>query len=245
MKNKGNLIDKAKVENLMKKGRTIVYYGNSVLDVTDFRHPGPDNLITEANGKDLKQDFDDQGHSRFAKSLIQKYKIGSIRDNDFEELSVFTKEQQEKYAKIDAKIDLKKAIYPQLPKLTGEEYIMLMDRPQYLDSADSLKVYENDWVDWFHQPCLDTNQKVMVPASMICFALCVYFQSQADKDAQMLDMVLNSFQYFIFGVLFWTFLEYKTHRFDLHNEHTIPDVITKENLPTFFENHHLHHMWSN
>jgi cytochrome b involved in lipid metabolism len=51
----------------MKKDRVIVYYGNSVLDVTDFRHPGPDNLITEANGKDMKQDFDDQGHSRFAK----------------------------------------------------------------------------------------------------------------------------------------------------------------------------------
>jgi len=77
----------------MKKDRVIVYYGNSVLDVTDFRHPGPDNLITEANGKDMKQDFDDQGHSRFAKSLLMKYKIGSIRDNDFEELTVFTKEQ--------------------------------------------------------------------------------------------------------------------------------------------------------
>ena len=54
MQNKGNLIDKAKVEALMKKGRIIVYYGNSVLDVTDFRHPGPDNLIVDANGKDIK-----------------------------------------------------------------------------------------------------------------------------------------------------------------------------------------------
>ena len=53
------MIDKAKVDDLIKKGRTIVYYGNSVLDVTDFRHPGPENLITEANGKDIKQDFED------------------------------------------------------------------------------------------------------------------------------------------------------------------------------------------
>jgi cytochrome b involved in lipid metabolism len=71
---------------LIKKDRTIVYYGNSVLDVTDFKHPGPDTILQEANGTDMKEDFDDQGHSKFAKSLLLKYKIGNIRDNDHEEL---------------------------------------------------------------------------------------------------------------------------------------------------------------
>ena len=219
MQNKGNLIDKAKVEALMKKGRIIVYYGNSVLDVTDFRHPGPDNLIVDANGKDIKQDFDDQGHSRFAKSLILKYKIGSIRDNDFEELSVFTKEQQAKYNEIDAKIDLKKPIYPQLAKLTKEEYIMLMDRPMYLDTTDTLIVYENEWWDWLNSPSIDTNQKVVVPASMLFFLMSIYYQIEEGKEVPVLDLVLKTFQHFMCGVLFWTFLEYKAHRFELHNEH--------------------------
>ena len=61
-------------------------YGNSVLDCTDFKHPGPDKILIENKGKDIRKDFDDQGHSKFAKSLLVKFKIGNIRDNEFEEL---------------------------------------------------------------------------------------------------------------------------------------------------------------
>jgi hypothetical protein len=74
-------------------------------------------------------DFDDQGHSTFAKSLISKFKIGNIKDNIYEELSVFSPEQQAKYDEIDKKLDIKKPIVPQLAKLTKEEYMMLVDRP--------------------------------------------------------------------------------------------------------------------
>ena len=63
-------------------------------------------------GTDIKQKFDDQGHSKFAKSLLSKYKIGSIKDNIYEELAVFTPEQQARYDEIDKKLDLKKAIVP-------------------------------------------------------------------------------------------------------------------------------------
>jgi cytochrome b involved in lipid metabolism len=68
--NKVDLINKTKVDALIKKERVIVYYGNSVLDVTDFKHPGPDTILIDNKGKDIKMDFDDQGHSTFAKSLI-------------------------------------------------------------------------------------------------------------------------------------------------------------------------------
>jgi len=47
------------------------------------------------------------------------------------------------------------------------------------------------------------------------------------------------------GVIFWTFLEYQQHRFELHNEHTIPDQITEKNIGSFFAAHHVHHMYSN
>ena len=36
VKNKVDLIDKTAIDALIKKDRVIVYYGNSVLDVTDF-----------------------------------------------------------------------------------------------------------------------------------------------------------------------------------------------------------------
>ena len=52
--NKVDLIDKAKVDALTKKDRVIVYYGNSVLDVTDFKHPGPDTILSDNKGTDIK-----------------------------------------------------------------------------------------------------------------------------------------------------------------------------------------------
>ena len=43
--NKVGLINSATIESLIKKGRNVVFYGNSVLDVTDFKHPGPDKIL--------------------------------------------------------------------------------------------------------------------------------------------------------------------------------------------------------
>jgi hypothetical protein len=54
MNNKGNMIDRETILSMMKKGRVIVYYGNNILDVTDFKHPGPDTILNELNGKDMK-----------------------------------------------------------------------------------------------------------------------------------------------------------------------------------------------
>jgi cytochrome b involved in lipid metabolism len=57
--NKVGLVDKNKVDTLIKERKVIVYYGNSVLDVTDFKHPGPDTILNENLGKDIKQAYDD------------------------------------------------------------------------------------------------------------------------------------------------------------------------------------------
>jgi hypothetical protein len=193
----------------------------------------------------MKEDFDETGHSKFAKSLLSKYKIGSLKDNDLEELQVFTKEQQAMYDKIDAKIDLTKALVPQLAKLTKEEYVMLMDRPVYLETTDSIKLYEGEWHDWFHRSDIDLNQKVVIPLAFIFFAIGLYFKNQEDKDGSVLDQTLFCFRYFLLGFVIWTAVEYQQHRFELHNEHTIPDQITEESIKSFFFSHHVHHMYSN
>ena len=59
MINKGNLINKAEIDALIKKERVIVYYGNNILDVTNFKHPGPDTILNEAVGQDIRLDFDE------------------------------------------------------------------------------------------------------------------------------------------------------------------------------------------
>jgi hypothetical protein len=118
---------------------------------------------------------------------------------------------------------LKKAIVPQLAKLTKEEYVMLMDRPTYCPTTDHIRLYEGDWHDWMHRSDLDVNQKVILPLSTAFFATGLYLKNLEDKEGSILDHTLFCFSYFILGCVIWTAVEYQQHRFELHNEHTIPD----------------------
>ena len=54
MLNKKKIIDLAQIDSLLKKDRIIVLYGTSVLDVTDFKHPGPDSILIDNKGRDIK-----------------------------------------------------------------------------------------------------------------------------------------------------------------------------------------------
>ncbi|XVE73655.1 hypothetical protein DITRI_Ditri11bG0136200 [Diplodiscus trichospermus] len=51
-----------------------------VYDVTAFleEHPGGDEVLLAASGKDATEDFEDVGHSDDAKELMQTYYIGEI-----------------------------------------------------------------------------------------------------------------------------------------------------------------------
>jgi hypothetical protein len=52
---------------------------------------------------------------------------------------------------------LKKPIVPQLAKLNKEEYMMLIDRPQYLETTDSITLYEDPVKDSWHRSDITTN----------------------------------------------------------------------------------------
>ncbi|KAG0472601.1 hypothetical protein HPP92_014024 [Vanilla planifolia] len=51
-----------------------------VYDVTPFmdEHPGGDEVLLAATGKDATNDFEDVGHSDSARDLMHKYLIGEI-----------------------------------------------------------------------------------------------------------------------------------------------------------------------
>ncbi|KAK9063132.1 hypothetical protein SSX86_017002 [Deinandra increscens subsp. villosa] len=51
-----------------------------VYDVTPFMedHPGGDEVLLAATGKDATDDFEDVGHSDDARDLMQKYYIGEV-----------------------------------------------------------------------------------------------------------------------------------------------------------------------
>ncbi|OVA14760.1 Cytochrome b5-like heme/steroid binding domain [Macleaya cordata] len=51
-----------------------------IYDVTQFMddHPGGDQVLLSASGKDATDDFEDVGHSESAKEMMEKYYIGEI-----------------------------------------------------------------------------------------------------------------------------------------------------------------------
>ncbi|XWS76832.1 hypothetical protein CRYUN_Cryun01aG0211500 [Craigia yunnanensis] len=51
-----------------------------VYDVTPFleEHPGGDEVLLAASGKDATEDFEDVGHSDDAKEMMEKYYIGEV-----------------------------------------------------------------------------------------------------------------------------------------------------------------------
>ncbi|MFQ6619856.1 hypothetical protein Gotur_001052 [Gossypium turneri] len=51
-----------------------------VYDVTQFLedHPGGDEVLLAASGKDETQDFEDVGHSDDARNMMKKYYIGEV-----------------------------------------------------------------------------------------------------------------------------------------------------------------------
>ncbi|XP_004922825.1 cytochrome b5-like [Bombyx mandarina] len=61
-----------------------IIYKDSVYDVTTYvdEHPdGPDSIMEQA-GKDATKDFDQTGHTADAKTIMTKYKIGEIIEEE-------------------------------------------------------------------------------------------------------------------------------------------------------------------
>ncbi|XAR71596.1 hypothetical protein NMG60_11017949 [Bertholletia excelsa] len=56
-----------------------------VYDVTPFMddHPGGDEVLLSATGKDATNDFEDVGHSDSAREMMEKYYIGEIDVSTF------------------------------------------------------------------------------------------------------------------------------------------------------------------
>ena len=157
---------------------------------------------------------------------------------------MLSSDEQEKYAEIDKKLDLTKALLPQLATLTKEEYIMLMNRPSYLETTDSLQIYEDHDYDQRMKSNINHNQIVFPLVSLVMFAIAMHYKA-SEKTTLFEDLVYCSW-YFVLGALYFFFVEYYQHRWVLHNEHDkIPEKITPENIMDFFNSHHVHHMFAN
>ncbi|KAJ1293559.1 hypothetical protein BS78_01G077700 [Paspalum vaginatum] len=72
-----------------------VVVDGKIYDVTKYLedHPGGADVLLEATGKDATEEFDDAGHSKSAKELMQDYFIGELDTTpEIPEMEVIRKE---------------------------------------------------------------------------------------------------------------------------------------------------------
>ncbi|KAE8730017.1 Cytochrome b5 isoform A [Hibiscus syriacus] len=87
-----------------------VVIDGKVYDVTDYLddHPGGDDVVLAATGKDATDEFEDAGHSKGAKELMQNFCIGELDTSIpvIPELEISSKKETNSYS--DNLMDLTK-----------------------------------------------------------------------------------------------------------------------------------------
>ncbi|KAF8394114.1 hypothetical protein HHK36_020319 [Tetracentron sinense] len=70
-----------------------------VYDVTKFLedHPGGDDVLLSATGKDATDDFEDVGHSNNAREMMEEYYVGSIDSSTIPTKREYTPPKQPHY----------------------------------------------------------------------------------------------------------------------------------------------------
>jgi cytochrome b involved in lipid metabolism len=64
--------------------KCIIVINNGVYDITKYLrlHPGGEEILINLNGQNATTEFNDIGHSRSAINMLEKFKIGSISDEE-------------------------------------------------------------------------------------------------------------------------------------------------------------------
>ncbi|MQM21070.1 hypothetical protein Taro_054102 [Colocasia esculenta] len=73
-----------------------VIVDGKVYDLTEYldEHPGGDDVLISAAGKDATYEFEDAGHSKTARELMKGFCVGEVDSSPIiEELEIFRKEQ--------------------------------------------------------------------------------------------------------------------------------------------------------
>ncbi|KAM7496215.1 hypothetical protein LguiA_020629 [Lonicera macranthoides] len=76
----GKVFTLAEVSNHNTNKDCWLLIGGKVYDVTKFLedHPGGDEVLLTATGKDATDDFEDVGHSTSARSMMDEFYVGDI-----------------------------------------------------------------------------------------------------------------------------------------------------------------------
>lgn len=231
---------RAEVESHSSAKSCYVTIGNKVYDVTEFidDHPGGGSLVLEYAGKDvgdILKDSTSHEHSEAAYDVLDDSLVGFLVDKDGangsanghvngsadagkpadwvhprtgmsceEDLSKDTDYSQD--FKKHKFLDLSKPLFLQVWRggFTKEFYLEQVHRPRHYKGGASAPLFGN-----FLEPLTKTPWWAVPLIWLPCDAYGVFLASQGLP-------ALHVAGYWVFGVFFWTFIEYCLHRFLFH-----------------------------
>ncbi|OAA38158.1 fatty acid hydroxylase [Beauveria brongniartii RCEF 3172] len=250
---------RAQVESHSSVDSCYVTIGNNVYDVTDFidDHPGGSSLVLEYAGKDIGDILKDPAshpHSEAAYEVLDDSLVGFVTEKDTPNGHVngsATADKDGPYVhprtgmscaedlskdtdvNLDYKkhkfLDLSKPLFPQIwyGGFSKDFYLDQVHRPRHYKGGDSAPLFGN-----FLEPLTKTAWWV-VPSLWLPFV--AYGLHKAAEGLP----VLHVAGHWVFGVFFWTFIEYFLHRFLFHLDGYLPD--NRVFITLHFLLHGIHH----
>ena len=233
-----------------------------VYNVTDFieDHPGGEELIEEYAGKDVTEIMSDSlshAHSRSAYKMLEEFRIGLLLDEGHEPESLFmpadakiaddfqpTETDVRKDFEQHKFLDLNKPLLPQMwfGSFSKQFYLEQVHIPRH--KKDSARLMPYAFLEIF-----TLTPWYVIPMLWLPIAGAFFFKSaqqvrdQCAEGASALIATTQaysaSFACYLFGVAFWTFLEYLFHRFIFHMDSLLPETQTAYLM--HFLLHGIHH----
>ncbi|KAL2220652.1 sphingolipid fatty acid hydroxylase [Thermoascus aurantiacus ATCC 26904] len=259
----------AEVESHNTAKSCYVTLGSKVYDVTSFinDHPGGGDLILEHAGRDVTEIMRDaisHEHTEAAYEILEEYLIGFVASEPASK-SAANGEAKEPAAKDEAAgqsqsrpvyastgmsseedlsvetdpvadyrthkfLDLSKPLLPQIwyGGFSKEFYLQQVHRPRHYKGGESAPLFGN-----FLEPLSKTAWYV-VP--ILWLPMVAYGTMLASSG---FTNVVEPAAYWIFGLCFWTLVEYGLHRFLFHIDKFLPD--NRVGITLHFLLHGIHH----
>lgn len=234
---------RAEVEEHNSGDSCYVTIGNKVYDITDFveDHPGGPEYVLEYAGRDIEKilkDPDSHTHSDSAYEILDESLVGflvseksmnghangtangngnakmpngDVKVHPRTGMSCEEDLSKETDYNMDYKknkfLDLNRPLFPQLwfGGFTKEFYLDQVHRPRHYKGGQSAPLFGN-----FLEPLSKTAWYVVPMIWLPCIAYGTYIASQGFNNQ------LYTLGYWLFGVFFWTIIEYVLHRFLFH-----------------------------
>ena len=232
-------------EHIKNNTRYVIFEGD-VFDagkyIDNTGHPGGSQVIEPYFGLDIAQKMKDQQHSNYAYKLLQKFKIGEIKNFSAEHINNKAAKvtdtyhgliPQEMHERLKRKWDYSLPAFNQIKdKFTKEEYLAFITEPKVFEDPNyQIRIFKSNFLEMF-----SSTPWYAIPGFWGPFlVILLNYHMSVLPDFSTTKAVLLA----IFGFFEWSIFEYTLHRFGFHLDEQVPDHPIA--LSLHFIIHGIHH----